>query len=218
MKGMRYHVTLRYSLLFVLFSVFCSEAPPGESQVKTESADLVNLIAPETIEKPQKPPQVAVMTTRYGDITIRFRADLAPETVRHFVKLAENGFYYNTTFHRVMRDRMIQGGDPNSRDNNPYNDGQGTSGNLLKAEFSKEPFRRGTLAMARQPSDPDSASCQFFIVLKRMSHWDGEYTVFGEVTDGLEVADKISRAKLAKLGNLKDRPAASIWIKDISIQ
>ena len=113
---------------------------------------------------------------------------------------------------------MIQGGDPNSRDNNPYNDGQGTSGKLLKAEFSKEPFRRGTLAMARQPSDPDSASCQFFIVLKRMSHWDGEYTVFGEVTDGLDVADKISRVKLAKLGNLKDRPAASIWIKDITIQ
>ena len=210
---------LQYSLLFVLFSVCCSEVPPRESQIRTEPGlNVANSTAPETSEEPKKTPQVAVMTTRYGDITIRFRADLAPETVRNFVELAENGFYYNTTFHRVMRGRMIQGGDPNSRDNNPYNDGQGTSGKLLKAEFSKEPFRRGTLAMARQPSDPDSASCQFFIVLKRMSNWDGEYTVFGEITAGLDVADKISRAKLAKLGNLKDRPAASIWIKDIRIQ
>jgi len=215
---MRSHSILQYSLLFVVFSVFCSETPPREAQTKTEPGDVVDLTTPETNEQPKNPPQAAVMTTRYGDIKIRFRPDLAPETVRHFVELAEKGFYYNTTFHRVMRGRMIQGGDPNSRDNNPYNDGQGTSGKLLKAEFSKEPFRRGTLAMARQPSDPDSASCQFFIVLKRMSHWDGEYTVFGEVTDGLDVADKISRSKLAKLGNLKDRPAASIWIKDIRVQ
>ena len=214
---MRWMVVLPACLLSVFLFAGCWQAPPDESGSGT-TADSEEL-EPASVDPDQEPRQgtpVAVMTTRYGDITIQLRPDLAPKTVANFVKLAEDGFYYNTTFHRVMPGTMVQGGDPKSKDNDPYNDGQGNSGTFLKAEFSKESFVRGTVAMARKPSEPDSASCQFFIVLKRMREWDGEYTVFGEVTDGLEVADKISKSKLAP--NTRDHPAAVIWVRDIRVE
>ena len=114
--------------------------------------------------------------------------------------------------------KMIQGGDPNSKDNDPYNDGQGNSGKFLKAEFSSHPFSRGTVAMARQAGDPDSSSSQFFVVLERSPEWDGDYTLFGEVVEGLEVADEISRTPLSKDERLKSRPVVAIRIKRIVIE
>lgn len=160
----------------------------------------------------------AVMETDRGTIVIRLLSDLAPMTVDHFVDLAESGFYTRTVFHRVLPSKMIQGGDPNSKDNDPYNDGQGNSGKFLRAEFSSRPFSRGTVAMARQPGDPNSSSSQFFIVLERSPEWDGDYTLFGEVVEGLEVADEISRTPLSKDERLKSRPAVAIRIKKIVIE
>ena len=142
--------------------------------------------------------------------------------MERFLELAEGGFYYDTLFHRVMPGRMIQGGDPNSKDNNPYNDGQGNSGSFLQAEFSREGFARGTVAMARQAHDPNSASCQFFICLERVPQWDGEYTVFGRVVEGIEVAERISNAPRARdpraRDRLKERPAVAMWIKKVRVE
>jgi peptidyl-prolyl cis-trans isomerase B (cyclophilin B) len=160
----------------------------------------------------------AVMETDRGTIVIRLLPELAPMTVDNFVELAETGFYSRTVFHRVLPSKMIQGGDPNSKDNDPYNDGQGNSGKFLRAEFSSHPFSRGAVAMARQPGDPNSSSSQFFVVLERSPEWDGDYTLFGEVVEGLEVADEISRTPLSKDERLKSRPVVAIRIKQIVIE
>ena len=202
--------------LLSLLSMRCGGAPEGpavadEPAMESESA----------VEEPEPVPTgtlFVTMTTKRGDIVIELRSDLAPRTVERFLELAENGFYYNSLFHRVMPGRMIQGGDPNSKDNNPYNDGQGNSGSFLKAEFSREKFTRGTVAMARQAHDPNSSSCQFFICLERVSQWDGEYTVFGRVVEGVEVAERISNAPRSRDSNLKERPAADMWIKKVKVE
>ena len=159
----------------------------------------------------------AVMETDRGTIVIRLLPDLASMAVENFIQLSENGFYTRTVFHRISPSKMIQGGDPKSKDNDPYNDGQGNSGKFIRAEFSSRPFSVGTVAMARQPGNPDSSSSQFFIVLERSPEWDGDYTIFGEVIEGLEVAEEISRTPLSKDERLSGRPAVAIRIKQIVI-
>ena len=148
---------------------------------------------------------------------IKLLPDLAPKTVDAVIGMVKSGLYVKTKFHRVMPGDD-PGGDPNSKDTDPYNDGQGNSGNTLPAEFSSRKFDRGVVAMARQEAVPDSASSQFFIVLKRMPHWDKQYTVFGEVVEGLDVVEKISRAPLSKDPRLKNWPVENIRIRDTSIE
>ncbi len=133
----------------------------------------------------------AIIATRFGEIEITFFPDKAPEHVKNFVSLAKSGFYNGTIFHRVIPGFMIQGGDPNTKDlNKPETYGQGGPDHRLKAEFNEIPHRRGILSMART-SDPNSAGSQFYIVVKDSNFLDGQYTVFGEVVRGMEVADKI---------------------------
>jgi peptidyl-prolyl cis-trans isomerase B (cyclophilin B) len=132
----------------------------------------------------------AIITTRHGDITLEFLPEVAPNHVKNFIELAQKGFYDNTLFHRVIPDFMIQGGDPNSKNEDKRLHGTGGSGKNVKAEFSKTPHVRGTVSMARS-ANPDSASSQFFIVVADSSHLDNQYTAFGKVTSGLEVVDKI---------------------------
>jgi len=174
----------------------------------------------ETAKEPAKPAgqPYAILETGKGAIVIRLLPELAPKTVENFENLVKSGFYYNTKFHRVMPGAMIQGGDPNTKDNDPYNDGQGNSNSFIPAEFSKRKFERGVVAMARHEGDPNSASCQFFIVLKRTSHWDNQYTIFGEVIEGLDVAEKISNAKLSKDPRLRSWPIENIRIKMAKIE
>jgi len=119
-----------------------------------------------------------------------------------------------------MKDRMIQGGDPYSRDNDPYNDGQGTSGKYLPEEFSSVPFERGTVAMGRLPGSDNGGSCQFFVTLKKSPEWDGQYNVFAKVIEGIEVAEAISRAPLSKSEHpsMKSRPAGKQVIKSVSVE
>lgn len=198
------------TLLLLMFAFLGCGTPPAPEPVPTPQA-------PEEPEAPQGDP-FAVIATSEGEITVRLRPDLAPETVENFIQLANKGFYYNTLFHRVIPDTLIQGGDPNSKDNNPYNDGQGNSGRFLPAEFSKEPFDRGTVAMARQPQNRQSGSCQFFICLRRIDEWDGEYTVFGEVVEGIEVAEKISNTPRSKESRLTERPTGKMAIKRVRIE
>jgi peptidylprolyl isomerase len=128
--------------------------------------------------------QTLVLETTKGPVSIRLRPDLAPEHAKRMAQLAGEGFYNNVVFHRVIPGFMAQTGDPT---------GTGTGGSNypdLKAEFSKEPFVRGTVGMARAQS-PNSANSQFFICFGDASFLNGQYTVVGEVVSGMENVDKI---------------------------
>jgi len=134
----------------------------------------------------------AVVETKKGRFTIRLLPDVAPKHVALFVKTAKAGGYDGTTFHRVITGGIIQGGDPLSKDTAKASR-YGTGGlGLLKAEFSDRPFVRGTVAAVRRPSSVDSAGTQFFVCLQPQPALQGQYTVFGEVVEGMEVVDQIS--------------------------
>jgi len=128
--------------------------------------------------------------TNLGKISFKLLPELAPETVRNFEKLAKDGFYDGTLFHRVIPGFMIQGGDPNTKTDNKGSWGMGGPGHNIKAEFNSRSHLRGIVSMARS-QDPDSAGSQFFIVTSDSAFLDRQYTVFGEVTEGMDVADKI---------------------------
>ncbi len=134
----------------------------------------------------------AVIETPKGSFTIRLLPEIAPKHAALFVKTAKAGGYDGTTFHRVIMGGIIQGGDPLTKD--PAKASQyGTGGlGLLKAEVSDRPFVRGTVAAVRRPSSMDSAGTQFFVCLAAQPALAGQYTVFGEVTAGMEVVDQIS--------------------------
>ena len=132
----------------------------------------------------------AIIETNLGTIAFKLLPDLAPETVRNFEKLARDGFYNDTLFHRVIPGFMIQGGDPNTKSGNKNTWGTGGPGHTIKAEFSSRSHHRGIVSMARA-QDPNSAGSQFFIVTTDSTFLDRQYTVFGEVTEGMDVADKI---------------------------
>ena len=132
----------------------------------------------------------ALIETNFGNIKIKLLPEIAPETVRNFVTLATSNFYDGTLFHRVIPNFMIQGGDPNTKESDKSVWGQGGPGYNLKAEFNSRSHLRGIVSMARA-SDPDSAGSQFFIVTSDSTFLDRQYTVFAEVVEGLEIADKI---------------------------
>jgi peptidyl-prolyl cis-trans isomerase B (cyclophilin B) len=133
----------------------------------------------------------AIIKTKFGDMEVTFFPEKAPKHVENFIALAKSGFYNGTIFHRVIPGFMIQGGDPNTKDpNKPETYGMGGPSQRLNAEFNDIPHRRGILSMART-SDPNSAGSQFFIVVKDSNFLDRQYTAFGEVVKGMEVADKI---------------------------
>lgn len=133
----------------------------------------------------------AIIKTKFGEIELKLFPDLAPKHVENFIKLAKDGFYNGTIFHRVIPGFMIQGGDPNTKDSLKKDSyGQGGPGYTVKAEFSDTPHKRGIVSMARA-NDPDTAGSQFFIVVEDSRFLDRKYTIFGEVTKGIGVADKI---------------------------
>lgn len=156
---------------------------------------LVGCSSSKTTEKTKKTKtlkgnyQVEIKIKDYGTIYAEIDADTAPITVTNFVNLCKNHFYDGLTFHRIIKDFMIQGGDPNG-------DGTGGSEETIKGEFAdngvENPLKhtRGALSMARS-QDNDSASSQFFIVQKTASHLDGQYAVFGYVYEGMDIVDKI---------------------------
>ena len=151
--------------------------------------------------------------TDFGDIRFSLLPDIAPETVRNFSKLAKSGFYNGTLFHRVIPGFMIQGGDPNTKDPNKKSQwGMGGTGNTINAEFSSRSHLRGIVSMARA-TDPNSADSQFFIVTSDSTFLDRQYTVFGEVVDGIEAADKI--VNLPRDGN--DCPEQEVKMLEVTI-
>lgn len=138
-----------------------------------------------------------ILETKTGDITIRLRPDLAPKHVQQVETLVKQGFYDGIVFHRVIDGFMAQTGDPT---------GTGTGGSDLpdlQAEFSEEPFVRGTLGMARS-SNPNSANSQFFIMFDEAPHLNGQYTVFGQVISGMEHVDSIKKGDSGANGQVSD--------------
>jgi len=138
---------------------------------------------------------IAVLETAQGIIKIKFFPDKAPEHVRNFTELAKAGAFDGTYFHRVFPGFMIQGGDPNTRDSDPSNDGMGGSsykgpGTFLRAEFNDVRHVRGIVSMARG-MDPNSAGSQFFIMVAENRGLDGQYSAFGQVIEGMDVVDRI---------------------------
>ena len=130
--------------------------------------------------------------TNHGNISFNLLPELAPETVRSFVKLANEGFYDGTLFHRVIPGFMIQGGDPTTKDPNRKSEwGMGGPGYTINAEFNSRSHLRGIVSMARA-TDPNSAGSQFFIMHANNTGLDHQYSVFGEVTEGMDTVDKIA--------------------------
>ena len=134
-------------------------------------------------------PSTLVMTLDTGEVRIKLRPDLAPNHVQQIVKLADSGFYDGVPFHRVIDGFMAQGGDGGN-----HNGTGGSTKPNLKQEFSKEPHVRGTCSMART-NDPNSANSQFFICFDDARFLDNQYTVWGEVTDGMELIDALPKGE-----------------------
>jgi len=155
---------------------------------------------------------VVNIETNFGKILFKLLPELAPETVRSFEKLAKDGFYDETLFHRVIPGFMIQGGDPNTKTDNKGSWGTGGPGYNIKAEFSSRSHLRGIVSMARS-QDPDSAGSQFFIVTADSTFLDRQYTVFGEVTEGMDIADKI--VNLERDGN--DCPLEKVQMLHVTV-
>jgi peptidyl-prolyl cis-trans isomerase B (cyclophilin B) len=167
-----------------------------------------------TAEKSGAKKDVAVIKTSMGTIVFEFLPDVAPKMVDNFKDLAKSGFYNGTTFHRVINTFMIQGGDPLSKDNDPSNDGTGSGPRMMPAEFTtKYSHVRGMVSTARS-NDPNSGSCQFFIVVKDSAFLDNKYTIFGRVLEGMDVADAI--ANVPKDRN--DRPLKNVTMDSVTIE
>lgn len=156
---------------------------------------------------------VAVIKTSEGTMVLEFYPDLAPNHVANFKKLARSGFYDGTCFHRVIPGFMIQGGDPNTKNETAKDTwGQGGPGYTIKAEFNAKHHARGILSMARTP-DPDSAGSQFFICHADAGNLDHQYTVFGNLIKGYDVLDKIAATPTER----PDRPVKRVNIESVKI-
>ena len=173
----------------------------------------------------EKENNVAVISTNFGDMVIEFYPDIAPMHVESFMTLANEEYFNGTTFHRVIPGFMIQGGDPNSRNENRATHGTGGRagkffglGNeedpstwLIPQEFSDTPHVKGILSMART-NDPNSASSQFFVCHDNANFLDNNYTVFGKVIDGLDIIDEIANVAKDQNDNPLERVEMSIRI------
>ena len=166
---------------------------------------LVPVILAEEPTAGEQAPRV-LLKTKFGEMEIVLFPDLAPKHVESFLKLTKSGFYNGTIFHRILPGFMIQGGDPLTKDpanRNKY--GTGGPGYTVPAEFSKVVHEKGILSAART-QDPNSAGSQFFIMVDKAPHLDGQYTVFGEVVKGVDVAETI----VNQPRDLRDNPVERI--------
>jgi peptidyl-prolyl cis-trans isomerase B (cyclophilin B) len=157
----------------------------------------------------------AVIETQFGEMEIEFLPGKAPGHVKNFLDLAKKGFYDGTTFHRVIPGFMIQGGDPNTRNASASRAQHGTGGPgyTIKAEFNDTAHSRGVVSMARS-QDPNSAGSQFFICVKDSAFLDRNYTAFGRVVRGMDVADKIVNSPRDSRDNPNDRIEMKVRVPD----
>lgn len=208
--------------MFLIFSLFavalfgCSpkqeraDQPETEGKAEGQSTEKGQEGEQPTAEKGKE--ERAVIETDFGRIVFRFFDQDAPNHVANFKKLASKGFYDGTSFHRVIPGFMIQGGDPLSKDEDRSNDGRGGPGYTINAEFNDRPHLRGTVSMARS-RDPNSAGSQFFICVAPAAHLDRQYTVFGQVIEGMDVVDRI----VSVPRDNKDNPLEKVVMKRVYI-
>jgi peptidyl-prolyl cis-trans isomerase B (cyclophilin B) len=201
------------ALTFVLglTSAMAEEAKPEtKPEAKQEAKPEAK---PETKEEKKVEKEVAVIKTTEGEMVVEFWPDVAPKTVENFITLAKKGFYDGTAFHRVIKDFMIQGGDPLTKDPNQEGRwGTGGPGYQVKAEFNDRPHERGVLSMARS-QNPDSAGSQFFICHGSPRFLDRQYTAFGKLIKGDDVLEKIATTPTRP----QDRPIKRMGIESIKI-
>ena len=196
MKKIRFFSAALIIALFIFGSISCGTNPAGSDD------------------------EVAVLDTSYGRIVIEFYPKDAPKHVANFKQLAQTNFYDGTRFHRLVKnqgkDIAIQGGDPNTINGNPATWGMGQPNQkTVPAEFSKNlKHLRGVISMARKANDINSGTSQFFICVTDYPEWDGQYSVFGKVIDGMKVVDSIVRAPI--MANT-DRPVDAVIVNKVTI-
>ncbi|MFO7769214.1 MAG: peptidylprolyl isomerase [bacterium] len=157
-----------------------------------------------------------VIRTDLGEIVIEFYPGEAPNHVENWIELARQGFYDGTTFHRVVPGFVIQGGDPLSKDDDPYNDGLGGPGWNVNEEFNDIPHEQGIVSMARSGENVNSAGSQFFICLDRLPYLDRQYTVFGRVVEGMDVVDAIKARP--RVPDDPDRPIQPVVMREVTVR
>jgi peptidyl-prolyl cis-trans isomerase B (cyclophilin B) len=161
--------------------------------------------------------EVAVISTSAGDMVLEFWPEVAPKTVENFKKLAKEGFYDGTAFHRIIKGFMIQGGDPNTKDltkEDKY--GQGGPGYNIKGEVNERKHTKGVISMAHS-GHPDTAGSQFFICLDDAPHLDGKYTAFGKVIKGEDVLEKLGNTPVKVYRGEPSRPKERVELKSVKI-
>ncbi len=201
-----------------------TNAPPVVTPPAQPSTTQTNQAIPQTNKEAKVPEKtndtntVAIIETTDGEMVVEFWPEVAPKTVENFKKLASEGFYNGTAFHRIMKGFMIQGGDPLTKDRTKEPMwGTGGPGYTIKAEFNDRPHQRGVLSMARS-ADPDSAGSQFFICLGDASFLNHKYTAFGKVIKGDDVLTKIGDTPVvASASGERSKPTVRIEIKSIKL-
>jgi peptidyl-prolyl cis-trans isomerase B (cyclophilin B) len=195
---------------------------PGETPSSETAAAADTAAAPESSAPfawPEGPrPIVTLELSGRDDIVLELYPEIAPKTVDNFIRLASEGFYDGTTFHRVMPGFMIQGGDPNTRNNDPSDDGMGGPGYKLADEPNPAPHERGTLSMANSGT-PNSGGSQFFIVHEDVRHLDGAHTAFGRVRAGMDVVDSIAEVETDVHGRWgpRHRPIENVRVERVTV-
>ena len=217
-----------FSFLFLAFLIAgCSnnqiEKSVDADKSITKNSNVNNINSTNIMEKKQTTIQdgfkdlvseynQVIIKTNFGDVKVEFYSDDSPKTVNNFLNLAKSGFYNDTKFHRVMKDFMIQGGDPNSKDDDWSNDGTGDPGYKFSDEFNNHKLVKGSLAMAN--SGPNTNGSQFFIVTKDATPWlDGAHTNFGYVISGIDIVEKIEAVET----NNRDHPIKDVIIESIEL-
>jgi len=201
---------MRFTLLVLIITLAVSAGPAGQGKPATKKGA-------KSVNKDSASHGLVVIETSMGNITVQLADDKAPKHASNFRKLAKEGFYAGTTFHRVIPDFMIQGGDPNSKDNDRLNDGLGGPGYTIDAEIGLL-HDRGVIAAARQGDqiNPERRSngSQFYITVAPAHYLDGQYSVFGKVVKGMDVVDKIAAVPRDR----NDNPIDKVVIKKVIVQ
>ncbi len=192
-------------------------APAKGADTSSDSQEIINdttmVIDRTKFEDLAKEYKYAVLKTNLGDIEVEFYGSDSPKTVNNFLNLAKLGFYDGTKFHRVIKDFMIQGGDPNSKSSDWSTHGTGGPDYRFEDEFNKHPLVRGSLAMAN--AGPNTNGSQFFIVTAPATSWlDGKHTNFGKITKGMDVVDKVEGVET----NQNDHPLSDVVIEKIELK
>ncbi len=206
--------------VYGLYQVFKNAEVGGVDKsllITNETKELIKetKVMDKEAQKPIPAGNTVIMSTNYGDITIELYPAKAPVTVANFIKLANEAFYDGTKFHRVIKDFMIQGGDPNSRNSDWSTHGTGGPGYQFKDEFNDVKLVAGILAMAN--SGPNTNGSQFFIVTADATPWlDGKHTAFGKVISGMDVVGKIQNVEVDS--GRGDHPVKDVVLQKVSVK